>query len=169
MCRSVCLHVCMCTVCMQCPWRPEKGVGSLDLELETIVSCHVGAGNRTVSFGKAAGAFNHSAIVLASKGVFSKQKVLIALIVSLCLCVCIYHRVFVEVRELLVEVIFFSPSMWIPGFETRYRLGGMSLYSLNHPPAPRIVFYPYLLCVHARVCIYVRAHATAHLWRSEYP
>ena len=29
LCLSVCLHVCICTVCMQCPRGPEEGVGSV--------------------------------------------------------------------------------------------------------------------------------------------
>ena len=34
---------CMCTTCVLCPQRPEEGVWSLGLQLQMIVSCHVGS------------------------------------------------------------------------------------------------------------------------------
>jgi hypothetical protein len=33
----------MCTVHIQYPWKPEESIGSLELELVTVVSCYVGA------------------------------------------------------------------------------------------------------------------------------
>lgn len=48
-CVGVCLHVCLCTLCMQYPWRPEEGAGSvltqgrggsLGLELQRIELPH---------------------------------------------------------------------------------------------------------------------------------
>jgi hypothetical protein len=40
-----CLYVCLCTTCMQCPWKPEEGGVrfAVALELQMVVSCHVGA------------------------------------------------------------------------------------------------------------------------------
>lgn len=34
------LHVCLCMMCMQCPWQSEE------LELYVVVSHHVGAGHK---------------------------------------------------------------------------------------------------------------------------
>lgn len=42
-----CLCVCLRTMCVHCPWRQEEGVRLLGLKLETVVSVHVSAGNRT--------------------------------------------------------------------------------------------------------------------------
>lgn len=39
----VCIYVCVTHV--WCPGRPEEVLDPLDLELETVVSCHVGAGS----------------------------------------------------------------------------------------------------------------------------
>lgn len=36
-------HVCLCSVCVQCPWSPEEGVGTAP---GSLVSHHVVAGNR---------------------------------------------------------------------------------------------------------------------------
>lgn len=44
MCRMVCLHKCMCTMCMQYPERPVEGTRDPP---QLIVSCHVGAGYST--------------------------------------------------------------------------------------------------------------------------
>ena len=41
---NVCLTMCLCTMDMQYLRSPEEGVGSLELELQTFASCHVGAG-----------------------------------------------------------------------------------------------------------------------------
>lgn len=42
------LNVCMCiTLHAHCHQRPEEGTGSLTLELQVIISCHVNARNRT--------------------------------------------------------------------------------------------------------------------------
>lgn len=46
------LHVHLCTMSVQCLWRPEKNSYPLCLELRTIVSGHMGAGNRTWVLGK---------------------------------------------------------------------------------------------------------------------
>ena len=43
-----CIHVSICTMCMPDTHVVQKRVkGPLELELGIIVSCHVGAGNRT--------------------------------------------------------------------------------------------------------------------------
>jgi hypothetical protein len=40
--------MCLCAKCMQCQGRPEDSIGfPLQLELQTLVSCHVVAGNPT--------------------------------------------------------------------------------------------------------------------------
>lgn len=39
------LHVYLCTVCMQYPWRLEQGIWSLELELQIVVSHPIGLGN----------------------------------------------------------------------------------------------------------------------------
>lgn len=44
---NVCINVFMCPVCIQDTRRPEEGVGSLKLELQIVVSIHVGIGNQT--------------------------------------------------------------------------------------------------------------------------
>lgn len=47
MCMSVCLHVCMCSVCGHDIHGGQKGVSDpLELEIKTLVGCHMGAGNR---------------------------------------------------------------------------------------------------------------------------
>jgi hypothetical protein len=33
--------ICLCAKCMQCPWRSEMGIGSLEPQLQLIVSYHV--------------------------------------------------------------------------------------------------------------------------------
>lgn len=33
--------MCLCTMCMQYPWRPAEGAVFLELELQIIASCHV--------------------------------------------------------------------------------------------------------------------------------
>jgi len=43
-CMSACMYV-SCK-CAWCPWRPERDAGfQLELKLQTVVNCHVGAGN----------------------------------------------------------------------------------------------------------------------------
>lgn len=37
-------------VCVWSSWRPEEGMGSLELELPTVVGYHVDAGNETLIF-----------------------------------------------------------------------------------------------------------------------
>lgn len=44
---NVCINAFMCPVCIQDTRRPEEGVGSLKLELQIVVSIHVGIGNQT--------------------------------------------------------------------------------------------------------------------------
>ena len=47
-CPGVCLHTCMCTVCVPGSQRDEMTVlDPLELELQTVACCHVGAMNRT--------------------------------------------------------------------------------------------------------------------------
>jgi hypothetical protein len=36
----------VCHMYAWCPWRPEEGATPLELELQMIVSCCVGAGNQ---------------------------------------------------------------------------------------------------------------------------
>lgn len=43
-----CPHECLCTTCMQCPQRPEEGVGAPRTGVKRFVSHHAGAGNQTV-------------------------------------------------------------------------------------------------------------------------
>lgn len=38
-----CLRGCLCTTCNQCPQKSERMSEPLELELETVASCHVGA------------------------------------------------------------------------------------------------------------------------------
>lgn len=46
MCMDFCLHVHLCTTCVLCPWRPEKGVISSETAIKrTVVSYHMGARN----------------------------------------------------------------------------------------------------------------------------
>ena len=46
------LHVCLHPLIAYWLWRPEEGSDPLDLELQMVVSCHVGAGNWTHVFWK---------------------------------------------------------------------------------------------------------------------
>jgi len=50
-CMSVCMHVCVCVHTCACEYSPLSGQkkmwGSLELELQMLVICHVGAGNQT--------------------------------------------------------------------------------------------------------------------------
>jgi hypothetical protein len=39
------IDICMHHACVWCLGIPQKGVDTLEMELETVVSCHVGAGN----------------------------------------------------------------------------------------------------------------------------
>lgn len=61
MCLSI-LPGCKCVYYVRawCPWRPEEGVG-LELELQVLVSCHVGFGNWTWVLCKPASCLNHRA------------------------------------------------------------------------------------------------------------
>lgn len=47
MCMSICLHICLCTmyVCAYCLGDQKRTLGSLELELERVVRCFVGAEN----------------------------------------------------------------------------------------------------------------------------
>jgi hypothetical protein len=63
-CMYVCMYVCMCTMCM--PGVLEL----LDLELQTVVSCHIDAGN----------------LVHAQVSLFN---ILFLCVVCVCLCVCV--------------------------------------------------------------------------------
>lgn len=45
MCLPACMHSAMR---VQCIWRPEECVRSLELELQEVPSCLVGAGNQTL-------------------------------------------------------------------------------------------------------------------------
>lgn len=58
---------CMCRyhVCTQCPQRPERVSGTLELELETAVSCREGAGNRIQALCKS----NKASAISAGPGV----------------------------------------------------------------------------------------------------
>lgn len=52
-CVGICLHACSA-------WRGQKKASdSLELELQTIVSCHVGARNQTLILCKSNCALNH--------------------------------------------------------------------------------------------------------------
>ena len=42
---SVCIYLCITWI--QCPWRPERASNTLELELQMVVSHHVGARNQT--------------------------------------------------------------------------------------------------------------------------
>jgi hypothetical protein len=41
----LCLHVWMYTTHAECPWRPEEVLHSLELELQSVVMLHMGAGS----------------------------------------------------------------------------------------------------------------------------
>jgi hypothetical protein len=47
-CRGacLCLRVCVCTMCMQCLQRPERDHQTPGTGVMTVVSCHVGAGDK---------------------------------------------------------------------------------------------------------------------------
>ena len=50
------MYVCVLHVCLY-PRRPEKDVGSLKLELQTVVSHHMEAGNQTQDLWKSSQCF----------------------------------------------------------------------------------------------------------------
>lgn len=58
-CMSVGLHVCVCAMCGQCPRRSEEGVGSPRSGVTKAVSCHVDAGNSTLSLCKSSWCLSH--------------------------------------------------------------------------------------------------------------
>ena len=41
-----CMYVYVYSMHARCPWKSEKCVGTLELELQKVVSCLVGAGNK---------------------------------------------------------------------------------------------------------------------------
>lgn len=43
-----------------CPWMSEEVTGPVELELQTPINCHVGAGNEPRSSGRAVRTFNQS-------------------------------------------------------------------------------------------------------------
>jgi hypothetical protein len=45
MCTGVCLHACLCIMCVQCPWRPEEGAVSTGSGVRDSFALHMGAGN----------------------------------------------------------------------------------------------------------------------------
>ena len=45
MCVGVLPALCKCIMSLQCPWRSGEGDEPLELELQVLMSCHVGAGN----------------------------------------------------------------------------------------------------------------------------
>lgn len=52
-----CLHLCLCTTCIQCPWKSEESVRSSGTGVaDKVVSHHVGAGDGTWVF------WNHSVL-----------------------------------------------------------------------------------------------------------
>lgn len=59
----LCLPACVHQVCAWCPQKSEGGTGSLELELQTVISHHAGAGNQTQILLQAQqSAFNHGVI-----------------------------------------------------------------------------------------------------------
>lgn len=46
--------MCLCTICIQSPWKPERALDllGLDLELQMVMSHRVDAGNRTLVLGE---------------------------------------------------------------------------------------------------------------------
>ena len=63
MCICVYVYMCICVymyVCVPCPQGGQRGTQDLrELELQAVVSCHVGAGNQTRSSVRRARALNH--------------------------------------------------------------------------------------------------------------
>jgi hypothetical protein len=57
-------------MCALCPQRPERSVGSLELELELAVSCPIGAGTKPRSSARAAGALTAELFLLPLNSVF---------------------------------------------------------------------------------------------------
>lgn len=53
--------LCLSTLCVLCPKGLEEGTGCLQLVLQMVVSCHVGAGNQSAPSERAPSAHNHSA------------------------------------------------------------------------------------------------------------
>lgn len=52
------MHACLCTMSMQCLWRPEEGVTYPGPGHKTTVTCHVGAEIEPRSSRRAESAFN---------------------------------------------------------------------------------------------------------------
>lgn len=78
----ICMHVLLACVCLHCIcfwylWRPEKFILLLELELETVVTLHLGKGIEPGSCEKAVSVLNCWAIFLTTSSRFSGwQKVL---------------------------------------------------------------------------------------------
>lgn len=65
-----CLHVCSCTTCTIGDRGHQKSAsGPLELELQTVVNCPVGAGNRTGSSGRSSRALNLQAVTSPSTSI----------------------------------------------------------------------------------------------------
>lgn len=87
-CVCVCVHSCALHVSRRL-WGPEKGFKSLELELQVVVSCHLGDGNQTQII------YKSSALILGLVGRFEcrggiktdKKTTILNL-----MCICIYFR-----------------------------------------------------------------------------
>lgn len=55
----VCMHVCLCTSSVQYLWELDKDIGYLELELQMVVNCPAGTGNRTMVLCRANSALHH--------------------------------------------------------------------------------------------------------------
>lgn len=62
----VCVHSCALHVSRSL-WGPEKGFKSLELELQVVVSCHLGDGNQTQII------YKSSALILGLVGRFERR------------------------------------------------------------------------------------------------
>lgn len=74
---GVCLHVCLCTTCGQCSWRPEDGIGFLGTGITGGYRDQAGAGDKPQSSGRAP---SHLSSSLLSTSCFSQPPFLCPLL-----------------------------------------------------------------------------------------
>lgn len=56
---AICLHTCLCAMCVPCWYSQKRMADPLELDLQNVVSSYVGAGIEPQFSGKAAEALNH--------------------------------------------------------------------------------------------------------------
>ena len=108
---SVCLHKCMCNICMQCLWRPEEGGGSPGTEVRngcelSYICCKLNLGPLE----------DQTVLLMAESSLQSPLLVRCVCMGAVCLCVYTWctHR---DQRTTLWSCSSSSTLMWALGIE----------------------------------------------------